>query len=83
MIVDSAETAMDCLGDVGPVGTCHTRWINSPTSNRFDPIEFENKVVWLLGLLFQFDRIDLPSISLAPNYKFLLGDSFFDQSHET
>ena len=36
-----------------------------------------------MGLLFQFDRIDLPSISLAPIYKCLLGDSFFDQSYET
>ena len=35
-----------------------------------------------MGLLFQFDRIELPSISLAPIYKCLLGDSFFDQSYE-
>ena len=32
---------------------------------------------------FQFDRIDLPSISHAPIYKCLLGDSFFDRSYET
>ena len=40
-IVDSAQTAMDCLGDVGPVGTCHAKLDNSATSNRFDPIELE------------------------------------------
>ena len=36
-----------------------------------------------MGLLFQFDRIDLPSISFAPINKCLLGDSYFDQSCET
>ena len=29
------------------------------------------------------DRIDLPSISFASIYKCLIGNSFFDQSHET
>ena len=29
-IVDGAQTAMDCLGDVGPVGTCRASWITSP-----------------------------------------------------
>ena len=29
-IVDSAQRAMDYLGDVGPVGTCRASWITPP-----------------------------------------------------
>ena len=57
----------------------HATWINSSASNWFDSIC--SRSLW--GLIFQFDRIDLPSISLAPIYKCLLGDSFFDGSYET
>ena len=49
VIVDSAQTAMDCLGDVGPVGTCHTRWINSPTSNNLPSISLAPNYECLLG----------------------------------
>ena len=80
MVVDNAQTAMDCLGDDDPVGTCRASWITPPTSNRFDSICSERS---LLGLLSQFDRIDLPSIALALIYKRLLGDSVFDRSYET
>ena len=30
VVVDNAQTAMDCLGDVGPVGTCRASWITPP-----------------------------------------------------
>ena len=39
VIVDNAHTATDCLGDVGPVRTCHTSWMKSSTSNRTPPPE--------------------------------------------
>ena len=34
MVVENAHTATDCLGDVGPVKTCHASWVKSSTSNR-------------------------------------------------
>ena len=47
LVIDYAQTAMDCLGNVGPVGRCHTRWINS--SLQIDYIWFAPKqVFWYL-----------------------------------
>ena len=37
VVVDNAHTATDCLGDVGPVRTCHASWMKSSTSNRTPP----------------------------------------------
>ena len=78
VVVDNAQTAMD-FGDVDPVQTCHASWINSPTSNRLDLLCSKR---CHLGLIFQVDRIDMPSISLAPVCKCLLGYSVFNQSYQ-
>ena len=37
VVVDNAQTAMYCLGDIGPVTTYRASWINTSTSDRFDP----------------------------------------------
>ena len=34
IIHNSLEATTDCLGDIGPVRTCHASWIKSSTSNR-------------------------------------------------
>ena len=55
---------------------------NSPTSNRFDPIELENEVFWD----FFFNSIRSTCHVFAPpqfTNKCLLRDSFFDRSYET
>ena len=79
------QTAMDCLGDVVPVGTCHACWINSLTSNRFDPIELENKYFGTsfsirsdrLAIYFPRPNLQMPSwwFIFGPNHMKLEVDS--------
>ena len=78
-VVDSAQTATDCLGDVGPVGTCHASWITPPLQIISIRSNWKMKS---FGTSFSI-RSDRVAISLSPIYKCLLGDSFFDESHET
>ena len=63
---------MDCLGDVGPVGTCHASWITLPL--QIDSIQSKWKIKSFGTFSIQSDRL---AFSLAPIYKCLLGDSFF------
>ena len=36
-IIHTLKATTDCLGDIGPVRTCHASWIKSSTSNRTPP----------------------------------------------
>ena len=64
-----ARTSLHRLEGVAAVGTCHASWMRSSQAIRFYLHICTNKTS-ILGLVFQFDRIDLPLTLLEPQSRF-------------